>query len=667
MLSIYNLNQVNIFCNTKQMPFSPKKNVCRKRTTAESDHISRPNEKNAPGIRVEAPEWIPPAGLTTDTFVVTSNTTPPEAHLSPFSAVPQVMRSSPFLASFGTNRWSFSAPTTTSIGASQPFSLFDPNDTFTALPPPAHQKTFSPPLQPRKFVPGETIWVLDPHTRKLKVPADLIVPTAATAMQGTTPSLCLAFMEGTCRHPWCRQAHVSREVVERLREEAQNAPNCCRKHECVGSTTFLTDRFQVVEVVFSNGKRTSVASDQLACTVGLQRHLAQNVSKEKSGKLELNSRMVCRLHMNNRCRYLDDCNNIHICREHEELQVLLKSNSGANDSAKGSSVSQSPVLAQTQRANATPTFSLPPAISEQSPAIPPPSYEQTAVSIAFQQSISQPCTPSIGAVGNAGTWSNCNNCAMTPTHLMYSKATPFVESSNDSTYPHYGDATSTGCTMTLGVLPPPVVFDANDNITSFGDDNLTPKVLIPERHLYDCTPVTNPYRFTPPLPLLPDYEGLMTIPDAASILEEGNCKQGRKNRKVTPLTSPRKLSFSSNEPMVPMAPLPIDLIPNSTGTAFDFHTPTSNIDAAFFARHAQSEDQQCELDTLTSSLYDSFLKEQQQRHCSANQDQSRNDQLIRHSHNSNAFFADEDDDGLDGGVAAELRQQLDVLALVFPK
>jgi hypothetical protein len=190
-------------------------------------------------------------------------------------------------------------------------------------PPPGmpHNGAGMPMLHPQL---PDAIWVLDPLTRKLRVPTNLIVPTAATATLGTTPSLCLAFLEHRCRHPWCRQAHIPPHVVQRLRQEAQSAPTCCFDHKSPQDITFLTTRFQHIDIAFPNGNRVCVPTSRLAVTVGLQRHIAQVVPKSKFGpSFEVSSRMVCRLHLNHRCRYLEDCNNLHVCREHEPLQTAF--------------------------------------------------------------------------------------------------------------------------------------------------------------------------------------------------------------------------------------------------------------------------------------------------------------------------------------------------------
>lgn len=202
------------------------------------------------------------------------------------------------------------------------------------------------------------IWVLDPMTRKLRVPVHLLNPTQATATSGTVPSLCIAYLEGRCRHPWCRQAHVLPSAIPQLRFEALNAPTCCHLHSDPHDISKLTNRFQYIRIVNNgpNGDSELIPTDRVASTVGLLRYLVHNVlpkkntsdalvGKEKTeadtnsttntssgsgptetsgngapsedGVLELPAKFICRLHLAHRCRYLEDCNNIHLCREYE--------------------------------------------------------------------------------------------------------------------------------------------------------------------------------------------------------------------------------------------------------------------------------------------------------------------------------------------------------------
>jgi hypothetical protein len=138
----------------------------------------------------------------------------------------------------------------------------------------------------------------------------LIVPTQATSTPGTVPSLCMLFLEGRCHHPWCRQAHIPPEVISRLREEALNTPTCCGYHMDAKNNSFVTTRFQKVIV---HGQEASPS--RLAVTVGLHRLVLQ--IPPDTVMLEVPSKLVCRLHFSKRCRYLEDCNNIHVCRELE--------------------------------------------------------------------------------------------------------------------------------------------------------------------------------------------------------------------------------------------------------------------------------------------------------------------------------------------------------------
>jgi hypothetical protein len=183
------------------------------------------------------------------------------------------------------------------------------------------------------------IWVLDPMTRKLRVPLNMLVPTHATSTPGTVPSLCIAFLEGRCRHAWCRQAHVLPSAIPQLRYEALSAPTCCHFHHDPQDISMLTDHFKYVRITGNGGNNELIPTDHIACTVGLRRYLVHNTPKkpaeqradhsttagaehkaedaDREGVLDLPAKFICRLHLAHRCRYLDDCNNIHICREFE--------------------------------------------------------------------------------------------------------------------------------------------------------------------------------------------------------------------------------------------------------------------------------------------------------------------------------------------------------------
>ncbi|CAD2220973.1 hypothetical protein ADEAN_000849800 [Angomonas deanei] len=169
------------------------------------------------------------------------------------------------------------------------------------------------------------IWVLDPLTRKLRVPLRLLSPTQATATPGTVPSLCIAHLEGRCRHPWCRQAHVLPSSIAHLRHEALHAPTCCAFHKDPHDCSRLTSQFDYIQIIQNgaSGDSALISTERVASTVGLLRYLVHNISHNNNNNkvLQLPAKNICRLHLAHRCRYLEDCNNIHVCRElHVRLQ-----------------------------------------------------------------------------------------------------------------------------------------------------------------------------------------------------------------------------------------------------------------------------------------------------------------------------------------------------------
>eukprot|EP00758_Cryptobia_borreli_P017291 Tbor_TRINITY_DN6177_c0_g4::TRINITY_DN6177_c0_g4_i2::g.22734::m.22734 len=166
------------------------------------------------------------------------------------------------------------------------------------------------------YVNGEEcIWVLDPMTRKLLVPRSYLIPTQASNTPGTVPSLCIAYLENRCQHTWCRQAHVRPDTISKLRQDALNAPTCCSEHGAINDISCLTSRFKTITITDSI-RYEAIPTSRVALTVGLQRHLAQHVSHDNTNSnLDLPSKQICRLHLACRCRYLEDCNNIHVCRK----------------------------------------------------------------------------------------------------------------------------------------------------------------------------------------------------------------------------------------------------------------------------------------------------------------------------------------------------------------
>ena len=145
------------------------------------------------------------------------------------------------------------------------------------------------------------VCVVDPYSRKLEVPRKCMLET----LKGIgISSLCMLFLEGRCRAgSKCHQAHVDPEVIEHLRREALASPTCCCKHGDSHSA-------QVAALI---GDRKVYIDDQevpaalFAGTLGLQR-LLRDGGREGDPRINLPPRLLCRLHLANKCRYVEECN-----------------------------------------------------------------------------------------------------------------------------------------------------------------------------------------------------------------------------------------------------------------------------------------------------------------------------------------------------------------------
>lgn len=104
-------------------------------------------------------------------------------------------------------------------------------------------------------------------------------------------------------------------MIAQLRHDALNAPTCCSKHHDPHDTAMLTKRFETLTIADCS-MQSPIPTECIALTVGLQRYLAHSVPNDVRGpNLEIPSKLICRLHLSHRCRYLEDCNNVHVCRE----------------------------------------------------------------------------------------------------------------------------------------------------------------------------------------------------------------------------------------------------------------------------------------------------------------------------------------------------------------
>jgi hypothetical protein len=156
-----------------------------------------------------------------------------------------------------------------------------------------------------------SVVVIDPASRKLTIPMEAIFST--NAMHATRiPSLCLLFLSGRCRQgALCNQVHAEPEVVNRLRAESQTLSSCCPEH----GEDILTAPLSVVapHITTVHIENVQIPVQNCGTTNGLRRALAEG---SDLNVLVVPKVLVCRLHLQRRCRYGEDCNFVHICLLH---------------------------------------------------------------------------------------------------------------------------------------------------------------------------------------------------------------------------------------------------------------------------------------------------------------------------------------------------------------
>ena len=160
---------------------------------------------------------------------------------------------------------------------------------------------------------SNVVCVVDPYSRKLEVPRNFLHETHALHRVGI-PSLCMLYLDGRCRAgTLCHQAHVDLEIIEFLRKEALSVPTCCHEH----GDSHSAEVVQLIgdRTIWLNGQEIPARS--FAGTLGLQRLIRESTGKD----VELLARFICRLHLSNKCRYVEECNHVHMCRDYRELVI----------------------------------------------------------------------------------------------------------------------------------------------------------------------------------------------------------------------------------------------------------------------------------------------------------------------------------------------------------
>jgi hypothetical protein len=176
------------------------------------------------------------------------------------------------------------------------------------------------------------ILVVDPATRKLCLPMRAVIHTQALMRLDRVPSICMLYLQGRCRQgPACHQLHADPVVVEMLRSEVSQRTSCCPDHGEEVTQPSLVQLSPDVQVIVVDGHR--IPSARVATTNGMRRMImdrraAGTESIENPVEAVVFRTQVCRLHVQGRCRYAEDCNFIHICRsltdgEDMELAKML--------------------------------------------------------------------------------------------------------------------------------------------------------------------------------------------------------------------------------------------------------------------------------------------------------------------------------------------------------
>lgn len=170
--------------------------------------------------------------------------------------------------------------------------------------------------------------VIDPMNRNGKVSIDmkLITETRGLVEYMSTPvaqrkdlSLCLLYQKGRCNAgARCHQIHACPEFITKVRAQVAVSNNCCAAHGDVFSTTYAKAT-QVVTVV-TDGVGVDYSLSAFARTEALELVL----SKSKTASLKVPANKICRLHGQNRCKFGQDCKNVHLCRHAKPLDSAAK-------------------------------------------------------------------------------------------------------------------------------------------------------------------------------------------------------------------------------------------------------------------------------------------------------------------------------------------------------
>ena len=162
-------------------------------------------------------------------------------------------------------------------------------------------------LKPHEPSDADSMIVMDPRGRKMRLPKSIVTPTKAVFATGA-PCLCVLHLDGRCRQQGeCHQVHAEREAVEKLRAAALAHISCCGDHGDPDGAKMPADAGGVVV----GDKKVPTA--RLAFTWGLARAMkAAKCGGDVTPSVPEPS--LCRLHAVDKCYFGDDCKFVHVCR-----------------------------------------------------------------------------------------------------------------------------------------------------------------------------------------------------------------------------------------------------------------------------------------------------------------------------------------------------------------
>ncbi|CCW61935.1 unnamed protein product [Phytomonas sp. EM1] len=233
------------------------------------------------------------------------------------------------------------------------------------------------------------IYAIDRLSTKLRIPLSATEPTQALQDDGLVPGLCRLYLEGRCRQgDLCHQVHANPNVVETIRQEALHAPSCCHMHgaRCNFESFPLGLTFTLVDVLkdIPKGLNSSMSkgnkaqsdktnkaeadiSEMEKSPNGVEQKSVQQPSNNTvisihslcpttylwtlysnniSSHIYLPKNKICREHRKGLCRFGDECNFLHVCRE-----IPIDSSVGSDGVAALHSPSNSSMLLHLDRSS----------------------------------------------------------------------------------------------------------------------------------------------------------------------------------------------------------------------------------------------------------------------------------------------------------------------------